>query len=89
LNLSTKEALVLLQLPQGTSLLLKETLYKSLHQLDSDKDAPIGLAKRQSAGVKENHDLTARNAKNALKEFGILKLSCEQAELVLSLRVSF
>jgi hypothetical protein len=90
-NSSTKEALVLLQLPQGTSLLLKETLYKCLHQFDADREkSAAGNDKQQALKTnKENQSLTAHNAKNALKEFGILKLSCEQAELVLSLRINF
>jgi hypothetical protein len=80
---------VLLQLPQGTSILLKETLYKSLHQFDGEKNVSTVADKRQLNSTKENHALATRNAKNALKEFGILKLSSEQAELVLSLRISF
>lgn len=73
----TKEALILLQVNQGSALLLKEILAKSLHPdlNQAAQEKPV------------NSNLLAYNARNALKEFGILQLSSDEAELILSLRV--
>jgi RAD50-interacting protein 1 len=69
--INTKEALVLLNLNEGSSLLLRETLNKGLHKSSNEHD----------------QNMNTYNAKNALKEFGIKQLTLEDAELVLSLRI--
>ena len=74
----TKEALTLLQLNRGSALLHKEVLHKSLHIVD-----PIKQDKPNSNEI----NLANYDAGNALKELGVSQLSCEDAELVLSLRV--
>jgi hypothetical protein len=62
-------------------LLLKEVLHKSLHT-----DTLTNKTK-QDKSISNDINLAVYNASNALKEFGISQLTCEDAELVLSLRV--
>jgi hypothetical protein len=67
----TKEALILLKLKQGSALLAKEIIYAALHS---------------ESTVEAKKDAVYK-AKSALKEFGIVQLSCELAEEILSLRL--
>ena len=71
INLRTKEALILLKLKQGSALLLKEIIYNALHQ-------------ENSVEIKKSN---IYNAKNALKEFGVVHLTCEMAEEIQRLRL--
>jgi hypothetical protein len=77
---STKEALILLKLKQGSALLLKDMIYKALHDNNADNNETNSISNN------ENSKLSKYNAKNSLKEFGIVQLSCEQAEDILSRR---
>ncbi len=76
----TKEAITLLKLKQGSVMLLKDILNKALRDFDLVEDA-----NQQS----EDRNLVVFNARNALKEFGIISLSCQQARDVLNLRSDF
>lgn len=76
---STKESILLLKLKKGSAILLKEVLNKALiNELDLNLENSI-----------ENKKFTMYNAKNALKEIGIVQLSCEQARDILNLRMDF
>lgn len=69
--LKTKEALVLLQLNEGSSILLHEVISKGLQADSNDND----------------QNMNSYNAKKALKEFGITQLKLKDAESVLSKRI--
>ena len=62
---------------QGSALLLKDILNKALHDYDEYDD------------VTDDKNLVIFNAKNALKEFGIIQLSCKQARDIINLRSDF
>lgn len=91
----TKEALILLKLKQGPAILLKDIIYSALHSETSNRETDqmkLRVSNRNlttSTSRKETHDdarIQIYNAKNALKEFGIVQLTCEQAEEILHLR---
>ncbi len=63
---------MLLKLKQGSALLLKEILFNALHQTD------VSFEQKKT---------TIYNAKTALKEFGVIQLTCEMAEEILNLRI--
>ncbi len=75
----TKEALILLKLKQGPAILIKDIIYSALHTTNNDND----YANNNDDDAKR---IQLYNAKNALKEFGIIQLNCEQAEEILHLR---
>ena len=86
-NKRTKEALVLLKLKQGPAILLKEIIYSALHTDTSSTSMNSDLIKlRQFGRNDDDRKIQLYNAKNALKEFGIVLLTCEQAEEILHLR---
>jgi len=87
LNFRTKEALILLKLKQGPAILIKDIIKSALHddsafQASSDL-IKLNAEKEQSSDEKR---IQLYNARNALKEFNVIQLTCEQAEELLSLR---
>lgn len=68
----TKEAMILLQLKQGSSMLIKEIIYTALYTLEASR---------------EDKKASIYKARNALKEFGVVLLTCEAAEKILKLRL--
>jgi hypothetical protein len=69
----------LLKLKQGSAILLKDILNKALNDYDN----------LNNMDPNDDKNLIIFNAKNALKEFGIIQLSCKQARDVLNLRSDF
>jgi hypothetical protein len=67
----------LLKLKQGPAILIKDIIYSALHT-NNDND--------YTNDNDDNKRIQLYNAKNALKEFGIIQLNCEQAEEILHLR---
>ena len=89
----TKEALVLLKLKQGPAILLKDIIFAALHTdasnlTDQTKFKTSGRNVIASIKKESENDTKIQiyNAKKALKEFGIVQLTCEQAEEILHLR---
>ncbi len=79
--LSSREALILLKLKQGSAILLREIVSKAV----SDKNESSGIYMNSNDAAK----LSLYNAKNSLKEFGIAQLGVDQAKLILNLRSDF
>lgn len=63
--------MILLKLKQGSALLVKEILNTALHQ-----EAAPDIKK-----------VSIYNAKNTLKEFGVVLMNCEMAQTILGLRL--
>ena len=83
----TKEALILLKLKQGPAILVKDIIKSALHN-DSAFQASSDLIKLNADKELSSDDkrIQLYNARNALKEFNVVQLTCEQAEELLSLR---
>jgi hypothetical protein len=87
LNFRTKEALILLKLKQGPAILIKDIIKSALHD-DSSFQASSDLIKLNAEKEQSSDEkrIQLYNARNALKEFNVIQLTCEQAEELLSLR---
>ncbi|CAF0708520.1 unnamed protein product [Brachionus calyciflorus] len=74
---ATKESITLLKLKQGSTILLKDTLDKALE---------IEFTVSMQQPNDDSRKLKLYSAKNALKEFGIVQLTCEQVRTILCSR---
>lgn len=75
--------MILLKLKEGPWKLLKEMLGKAL--VEGSETILLNIFN----GANESKKLTVYNARNALKEFGIIQLTIEQANFVLHLRIDY
>lgn len=71
---------------QGAAILLKDVLNKALS--DVTIDSPSGLFASDPLH-EENRKLLVYNGRNALREFGVAQLGCEEARDILNLRCDF
>lgn len=76
----------MLKLKQGPAILLKDVLNKSLNESRSGVDG--GLL-TDPVAIEENRKLLLYNGRNALREFGVVKLDCDEARTILNLRCDF
>lgn len=67
----------MLKLKQGAAILLKDVLKNALSETES------------SSYDDENKKVLLYNGRNALKEFGVVQLSCEEARTILNLRCDY
>lgn len=79
----------MLKLKQGSAILLKDVLNKALNESGISGSGGESGSLFSDPATDENRRLLLYNGRNALREFGVIQLSCEEARTLLNLRCDY